>query len=92
MLTLGTTTMQHAFIASKSVTMKSPLGQMILQTAAKQLEEAHKALQLEMAIQAETKKAIAALRREQGESMTSFLLRISEAKARVRAAMATGKQ
>jgi hypothetical protein len=87
MLTLGTTTMQNAFVASKSVTMKSPLGQMILQTAAKQLEEADKAIQQEQAIQAATKKAIAALRRGNGESVSGFLLRISETKTRIRQEM-----
>lgn len=87
MLTLGTTTMQNAFVQSKSVTMKSPLGQMILRTAQKQLEEADKALQLEQAIQAETKRVIDAMVRHPGEKLSDFLVRICEAKAGVRAFM-----
>lgn len=90
MLTLGTTTMQNAFVVSKSVTMKSELGQMILKTAQKQLEEADKALQLEQAIQSETKKAIDVMVRQPGETLTRFLIRISETKAGVRAFMTQG--
>lgn len=87
MITLGTTTMQGAFIQSKSVTMKTPLGQMILQTAQRQLEEADKALQLEQAIQAETKRVIGAMIRNPGEHVTDFLVRISETKAQIRQQM-----
>lgn len=90
MITLGTTTMQGAFIQSKSVTMKTPLGQMILKTAQRQLEEADKALQLEQAIVAETKRVIGAMQRQQGEYLSSYWIRISETKTRIRQQMTDG--
>lgn len=90
MLTIGVTTMQRAFIASKSVTMKSPLGQQILRIAQRQLEEADKALQMERAIQAEIKRVLATLERHPHEGLSDYLLRISATKAKIRQEMTKG--